>query len=42
MSYRARILIAIRTEITDSIDITPSQVEVEPTYPITEVSGINK
>lgn len=37
MSYRARLLIAIRTEITDNLNITPSQVDVEPTYPITEV-----
>lgn len=37
VSYRARLLIAIRTEITDNIDIIPSQVDVEPTYPITEV-----
>ncbi|KAG8297658.1 hypothetical protein J6590_031698 [Homalodisca vitripennis] len=38
VSYRARLLVAIRTEITDNIDITPSQVDVEPTYPITETS----
>ncbi|XP_054274223.1 otoferlin-like [Macrosteles quadrilineatus] len=38
VSYRARLLIAIRTEITDNLDITPSQVDVEPTYPITETS----
>ncbi|XP_059472296.1 otoferlin isoform X4 [Neocloeon triangulifer] len=36
VSYRARLLVAIRTEITDNIDIAPSGVEVEPSYPITE------
>lgn len=37
VSYRARLLIAIRTEITDSVDLSPSAVELEPTFPITEV-----
>jgi otoferlin len=37
VSYRARLLISIRTEITDNIDIAPAGVEVEPSYPITEV-----
>lgn len=36
VSYRARLLIAIRTEITDSIDIGPSEVELEPTVPVNE------
>jgi len=39
VSYRARLLIAIRTEITDNIDFAPSGVEVEPSYPITEVGS---
>lgn len=38
VSYRARLLIAIRTEITDNIDLLPNEVEVEPTYPIQEAS----
>jgi hypothetical protein len=37
VSYRARLLVAIRTEITDNIDFAPSEVEVEPTFPINEV-----
>lgn len=37
VSYRARLLIAIRTEITDNIDLLPNEVEVEPTFPIQEV-----
>ncbi|XP_073975608.1 otoferlin-like isoform X1 [Rhodnius prolixus] len=36
VSYRARLLVAIRTEISDAIDITPSQVTVEPISPINE------
>lgn len=38
VSYRARLLIAIRTEITDNIDFAPSEVELEPTMPVNEVS----
>jgi hypothetical protein len=38
VSYRARLLVAIRTEITDNIDFAPSEVEVEPTFPISETS----
>ncbi|XP_047105001.1 otoferlin-like [Schistocerca piceifrons] len=38
VSYRARLLVAIRTEITDTIDLAPSEVEVEPTFPINESS----
>uniref|UniRef100_A0A8D8QAC2 Otoferlin n=1 Tax=Cacopsylla melanoneura TaxID=428564 RepID=A0A8D8QAC2_9HEMI len=38
VSYRARLLIAIRTEITDNIDIVPSEVEVESTFPVVEHS----
>ncbi|XP_076380507.1 otoferlin isoform X2 [Megalopta genalis] len=36
ISYRARLLIAIRTEISDNVDMAPSEVEVEPTVPINE------
>ncbi|XP_046390175.1 otoferlin-like isoform X2 [Ischnura elegans] len=36
VSYRARVLLAIRTEISDSIDVAPSEVEMEPTFPISE------
>ncbi|XP_072153878.1 otoferlin [Bemisia tabaci] len=38
VSYRGRLLVAIRTEITDNVDVAPAEVEVEPTYPITEAS----
>lgn len=39
VSYRARLLIAIRTEITDNADIsTDKNVELEQTYPISESS----
>ncbi|XP_026687986.1 otoferlin-like [Diaphorina citri] len=38
VSYRARLLIAIRTEITDNIDIIPADVEVESTFPVVEHS----
>ncbi|XP_055370842.1 otoferlin-like [Condylostylus longicornis] len=39
VSYRGRLLIAIRTEIADNIDtVTEKNVELEPTYPITESS----
>lgn len=38
VSYRARLLIAIRTEITDTIDFAPSEVELEPTTPVNETS----
>ncbi|XP_050298666.1 otoferlin-like [Anthonomus grandis grandis] len=38
VSYRARLLISIRTEITENIDLTPSTVELEPTIPINEES----
>jgi hypothetical protein len=34
---RGRILIAIKTEISESIDTAPSEVEVEPTHTINEV-----
>lgn len=37
VSYRGQILIAIKTEISDSIDTAPSEVEVEPTQSINEV-----
>lgn len=39
VSYRARLLVAIRTEITDNTDIsTDKNVELEQTYPISESS----
>ena len=34
---RGEILLAIKTEISDSIDTAPSEVEVEPTQTINEV-----
>ena len=36
---RGQILIAIKTEISDSIDTAPSEVEVEQTQTINEVSS---
>ncbi|XP_046836781.1 otoferlin isoform X1 [Vespa crabro] len=38
ISYRARLLIAIRTEISDNVEMAPSEVEVEPTVPINEAA----
>ncbi|EFN61375.1 Otoferlin [Camponotus floridanus] len=38
ISYRARLLIAIRTEITDNVEMAPSEIEVEPTVPINETA----
>ncbi|RLU19597.1 hypothetical protein DMN91_008154 [Ooceraea biroi] len=38
ISYRARLLIAIRTEITDNVEMAPSEVEVEPTVPVNETA----
>lgn len=40
VSYRARLLVAVRTEITDAVDIAPSDVDVEPAYPINEVRSV--
>lgn len=37
VSYRARVLVAIRTEITENTEFMNSGVDVEPTYPISEV-----
>ena len=37
VSYRGRLLIALKTDISDSIDTAPSEVEVEPTQTIHEV-----
>jgi hypothetical protein len=37
VSYRGRILIALKTDISDSIDTAPSEVEVMPTQTINEV-----
>ncbi|XP_023341787.1 otoferlin, partial [Eurytemora carolleeae] len=39
VAYRGRLLIAIKTEISDSIDTAPSEVEVEPTHTINEESS---
>ncbi|CAG9137570.1 unnamed protein product [Plutella xylostella] len=36
VSYRARVLISIRTEIMDNIECMASDVEVEPALPLTE------
>jgi len=33
-----RLLIAIRTEITDNVEMAPSEVEVEPTVPVNETA----
>ncbi|XP_055682391.1 otoferlin [Lutzomyia longipalpis] len=39
VSYRARLFIAIRTEITDNVEITPEKnVELEQTFPVSESS----
>lgn len=35
---RFRLLIAIRTEITDNVEMAPSEVEVEPTVPVNETA----
>ena len=37
VSYRGRILIALKTDISDSIDTAPSEVEIEQTQTINEV-----
>lgn len=39
MLFRGQILIAIKTEISESIDTAPSEVEVEQTQTINEVSN---
>lgn len=36
--FACRLLIAIRTEISDNVDMAPSEVEVEPTVPINETA----
>ncbi|XP_077546879.1 ferlin family C2 domain-containing myoferlin misfire isoform X2 [Haemaphysalis longicornis] len=36
--YRGRLLIAVRTEIFDALDITQSSVDLEPTSPVNEAS----
>ncbi|CAH0716714.1 unnamed protein product, partial [Brenthis ino] len=38
VSYRARVLVSIRTEIMDSIECPASEVEIEPVVPINETS----
>lgn len=42
VSYRGRLLIALKTDISDSIDTAPSEVEVMPTQTINEVSDSAK
>ena len=37
VSYRGRLLIALKTDISDSIDTAPSEVETMPTQTINEV-----
>ena len=37
VSYRGRLLIALKTDISDSIDTAPSEVDVQPTQTIHEV-----
>ena len=37
MSYRGRLLIALKTDLSDSIDTAPSEVENMPTQTINEV-----
>ena len=39
MVFRGQILIAIKTEISESIDTAPSEVEVEQTQTINEASN---
>ncbi|KAK4312408.1 hypothetical protein Pmani_016177 [Petrolisthes manimaculis] len=36
IAYRGRILLALRCQITDQLDVAPSEVEVETTIPIQE------
>ncbi|XP_076628965.1 otoferlin isoform X7 [Colletes latitarsis] len=38
ISYRARLLIAIRTEISDNVEMAPSEVEVEPAMLVNETA----
>ena len=38
VSYRGRLLIALKTDLSDSIDTAPSEVENMPTQTINEVS----
>ncbi len=37
VSYRGRLLIALKTDISESIDTAPSEVEIEQTQTINEV-----
>ncbi len=37
VSYRGRLLVALKTDISDSIDTAPSEVEIEQTQTINEV-----
>ena len=40
VSYRGRLLIALKTDISDSIDTAPSEVETMPTQTINEVCDL--
>ena len=40
VSYRGRILVAIRTDLLDSMEGGPANVEVETTLPVSEVGQI--
>ena len=42
MSYRGRLLIALKTDISDSIDTAPSEVETMPTQTINEVCNLEQ
>ncbi|MPC26740.1 Fer-1-like protein 6 [Portunus trituberculatus] len=39
IAYRGRVLLALRCQITDQLDVAPSEVEVENTLPIQELPG---
>ena len=38
VSFRARLLVALKTELLDPNDVGPTMVEIEPTIPVSEVS----
>lgn len=40
IAYRGRVLLSVRCQITDQLDVAPSEVEVENTLPIQEVSEL--
>ncbi|XP_047477393.1 LOW QUALITY PROTEIN: otoferlin-like [Penaeus chinensis] len=41
IAYRGRVLISVRCQITDQLDVAPSEVEVENTLPIQETNNNN-